>query len=302
MLTLADSAISLKTNRYVFTNPFDSDKYPLSYSVLYENRLVSLFAPGQFSCRNVKSWLRDEAMERTLNTYRFDRFWLIDGSLVATSAQKTWRFDAKRGWVSYAKELPMANGLKMFEDDRYLVYATCNGEFGGRIYFVNKQTQRTHSTESTCAIWVRRTAEGYEIVSSLGHGVGSAEITLVRAPDKLPVVGESPPAPAIDANVVTLFSGTGIQLFGGLVRNNTVYYLTDGPVTTLSTRAGNVFTVVHPLFNERLYTHTPVTTNYNGTHLINMDFYGEGGELEVACLLIDADTVTLIDWHTRHRY
>ena len=48
-VVLADSAWHLTKRERSLENPFsqnEADRYPLSYSVLYQNRLVSLLAPG----------------------------------------------------------------------------------------------------------------------------------------------------------------------------------------------------------------------------------------------------------------
>ena len=59
--------------------------------------------------------------------------------------------------------------------------------------------------------------------------------------------------------------------------------------------------IVDPLFNSDLYTHDPITTQYeNGVILMNLDFYGLGREREVSMIIIKDKEITKIDWNNKH--
>ncbi|GAB3777306.1 hypothetical protein GCM10028818_24240 [Spirosoma horti] len=159
--------------------------------------------------------------------------------------------------------------------------------------------------EATCAVWVRYGSTGYEVVSSLGHGMGGADKQLIEDPHSLPEWTGKPARGVTTANSLnkstTLFNIYGIQLFGGLMRAHQLFYLAHiSDRTCLVSLLGHTFTVVDALFNDGLYTHQPVTTNYNGVYLINLDFYGIGRYREVSCLLLKNDRVSLLDWHELH--
>lgn len=304
-VVVADSSLQLAKQRRVVTNPFGDGRYPLSYSVLYQNALVSLFAPGYFACHNVDDWQRNVSLEKQLNTRRFERHWLIGGQLIGLASGKYWQYTPKGGWQHYAGIVPFKNRPKLFEDAHYLVYNECQGEFGGRLFFVDKQTQKTYWTESTCAVWVRHASQGYEILSSLGHGLGDASEQRIRDPRALPEWRGKPTDRATtvsdSAKPATLFAIYGVQLFGGLERQQQLRYLLHvAGRTCLASLSGSTFTVADPLFNDGLYTHNPVTTDYDGTTVINLDFYGIGLYQEVACLVFRKNQVTLLDWHERH--
>lgn len=304
-IVLADSALRLAKKRFVLTNPFSTEKYPLSYSILDQNHLISLFAPGYFACFNINNWQRNLTLEKQLNTKKFERHWLIDCQIIALSAGLYWQFTPEVGWQVYAGVVPFKDRPKLFEDADYLVYNECKGEFGGRVFFFNKQTKKNHWIESTCAVWVRHSSQGYEVLSNLGHGTGSADNQLIVNPDSLPEwKGKSPErtdARAVPESPATQFDIYGVQLFGGLQRENQILYLLHfANRTCLASLSDTTFTVVDPLFNDGLYTHDPVTTEYDGTTLINLDLYGIGRYQEISCLLIRNDQVTLIDWHESH--
>ena len=66
----------------VIENPFYKDdvdgyknnyiNYPISYSVIYDDRLVSLFQNGVFVCYSLDSFERDLDFEKKLNTQKFN--------------------------------------------------------------------------------------------------------------------------------------------------------------------------------------------------------------------------------------
>lgn len=299
-VVLADSAWHLQKQEHRLGNPFSSDKankFPLSYSVFYLNRLVSLFAPGYFTCFNPDNWQRDLALEEKLNTKQFEQHWLADGKLVALTSGKHWQFSPETGWKRYAPKLPFTNQPKLFEDANYLVYMECKGEFGGQVYFYDKQTRKTHWKKSTCAVWVRHTDQGYEILSNLGHMMGFTDKDVVSNPRALPEWKNSPKTTRPDSTTKSLFSFHGLQLFGGFTRQNKpVYLLFTADRTYLATLNDTTFTIVDPLFNKKIYTHEPVSTSYQNLDLINMDYYGVGGRREVVCLLIKGNLITLLSW------
>ena len=304
-IVLADSAWHLTKKQLWLENPFSSDpldRYPLSYSVFYQNRLVSLFAPGSFICYKIDNWERDLLLEKQFNTKRFEHHMLIDGQLIGFAGKKYWQFSSEVGWKQYHKSVPFKKQTKLYEDTNYIVYSECQGEFGGRIFFYDKQTTKTYSTKSVCAVWVRHTSQGYEVVSNLGHMMGSAGMQLISDPRSLPLwQKEHVNRKSNDdqlAKPSVLFSFSELQLFGGFQRQNKVVYLLHSMSRTcLATLSVNTFMVVDPLFNDNLYTHNPVSTSYEGVDIINLDYNSLGGEREVFCLVIKNNLVTLLIWH-----
>ncbi len=306
-VVLADSAYPFIVSRRFERNPFGSGKFPLCFSIIYDKYLVALFEPGQFACYDPDTWRRNKALENRLNTKRFERHWLIGNKLTALSGGRYWQYDPVKGWLPYNNVVPFKNRPKLFEDQQFLVYNDCNGEFGGHIYFFDKQTKKTYYTSSTCAVWVRSTAEGYRVLSSLGHMIGHAAETTIADPRRLP---EWTPETGKQLRTVNekdtshvVFNYYGIQVFGGAEVNSQVFYiLHTNDTPCLATLSNNTFTVVHPLVNYRFYTHDPITARYGNDYLINLDFYGIGGDREVACLLIRDNRIIFLNWQEFHAY
>jgi hypothetical protein len=149
-IEISDNPISLDLQEVVLKNPIDS-KYPISYSVIYQNKLISLFEPGTFVCHSIPSLNRDTTFERKLNTKRFQYHWLLDNKLVGLSGGKYYYLNSDNVWLDYTVSVPFASQPKLFEDSNYISFCDCQGEFGGTVFFYNKTTNKTYFTEATCA-------------------------------------------------------------------------------------------------------------------------------------------------------
>lgn len=296
-LNLADSALHWSKHIRTMQNPYGPEKYPLSYSVLYRGMLISLFSPGSFTCIDVNNWARNLNAEKQLNTRQFQYHWLIDGQLIGLSGERYWAFTTQDGWKLYKTSVPFGKRPKLFEDATYLAYSECKGEFGGTVFFYDKQTRKTHSAQAVCADWVYHTPEGYHVVSNLGHMVGSADERLITNPSLLSSAKQANSKAADSSTPKLLFDLFSVQLFGGFLLQNKVVYVTlVGDRTCLATLSGNAFTILDPLFNNRIYTHNPVSTTYSDVTVINLDFYGLGREREVQCLVIKNGHIELVQW------
>jgi hypothetical protein len=75
--------------------------------------------------------------------------------------------------------------FKLFEDNAYNIYSTCNGEWGGTIFFQDKKTQQVFEVASTCPIVVNKIENEYFITNYLGHLIGFASIIKISDPNKL---------------------------------------------------------------------------------------------------------------------
>lgn len=82
-------------------------------------------------------------------------------------------------------KLTKSKDLKFYEDELYDVYATCNGEWGGTIYFKNKKTKETFEGSSTCPIVINKLANDYYVTNYMGHMVGFASVIKITDPTKL---------------------------------------------------------------------------------------------------------------------
>lgn len=92
-VSISENPLTFDTSHIVIKNPYYTDdfddyddnyiNYPISYSVIYDNRLVSLFRTGKFVCHKLETMERDFGFEKKLNTRKFKYHWILDGKLAA---------------------------------------------------------------------------------------------------------------------------------------------------------------------------------------------------------------------------
>lgn len=75
--------------------------------------------------------------------------------------------------------------FKLFKDSTYDLYANCNGEFGGTLFFVNRKTKDVYDAAATCPIVVNKIGTNYYISNYMGHMMGSASILKISDPSAL---------------------------------------------------------------------------------------------------------------------
>ncbi len=75
--------------------------------------------------------------------------------------------------------------IPIFQDSVYNIYATCNGEWGGTIYFQNKHTKQVYEARSTCPEIVNKLGSEYYITNYMGHMIGFASVLKISDPTKL---------------------------------------------------------------------------------------------------------------------
>jgi hypothetical protein len=150
--------------------------YPVSYSVLYQSDLVALFKDGSLGCFHLTDFGHDHALERQLNTRRWQRHWIVNHQLIGLSKGHHYVFDSvHRAWQPYRQPVPFGLRPKLFEDTRYLVYSDCKGEWGGTVYFFNKASRRTRRANAACAVDVWQENGKYQLLASL-HSTAQAAI------------------------------------------------------------------------------------------------------------------------------
>jgi hypothetical protein len=291
-----DKKLDLNCKDIKLKNTFNGGEYPLSYSVLFKGHLVSLFEPGMFMCINLSNFKRDTEFEKILNVKKFDYHWLIQNRLIAKANGSNFELKDNK-WVSYNEALPLTNSPVLYQDEQYICYANCNGEFGGEVYFYNKQTKETHVTEATCAVTVYHENGKYYVLSNLGHMMGFTDLVEITDPEKLRIKTSNVKIMRDTTGKKSLFSYQGIQLFSTFEINAQHYYLAYWfEMPFLARVENNVIYIADPLLGKEIYMHNAITTNYNGTTLITYSFYGESRERECASIIIDHGNFTRINW------
>lgn len=319
---LSRNCFEFDTAHFVIRNPYFSQKYeagsqkdnvrnfPRSFSVIYENDLVSLFENGKFACFDLGSFERDTVLEAKLNTREFKYHWIINGQLGGLSGASIFVWNG-RTWVRSKDAFPLKNRPKLFEDDKFIVYCDCSGEFGGTVYFFEKATSKTYFTESTCAVSVTKNSNGYNVLANLGHMAGSAEVKKIPDPTKLTFVNPNDIGRTVKGSALgysdssKAFQQTmefyGLQIFSTFRYKERVLYIVHLlDLTFIAEIKGQKIEIVNPLFFNGLYTHEPVTSIYGKTTLVNLDFYGTGLNREISVLIINGNKITQLDWNAFH--
>jgi hypothetical protein len=312
------SPLPLVLNQIV-EKPFNK-KYPISYSVIYRDRLITLFEQGKFICQSTLTFDRDTEFEKYLNTRKFQYHWLLDNKLVGLSNEQYYFLNTENIWVEYKNEVPFSNQPKLFEDNTYISFWDCNGQRDGTVYFFNKQTKKTHFTRTTCANSIIKRDNKYYVLSNIAkieHSVinigdlGSTYLKEISSPDNLPTVElkkinnnfEGQEWRYTHSSVVAkpIFSYYNIEIFASFIYNGRTIYLVNWKEKTFLAEIENsVINVVNPLFNNEFYYRNSVTTSYDNTVLINFGYNGITGAQEVYCIIIKDGKLTKLDWNENH--
>jgi hypothetical protein len=330
---LSDNPIYFQVKQINLQKP-DIKKYPLSYSIIYAGRLISLFEPGIFRCYTVPDLKRDIEYENLINKKTFDYHWILENKLVARSENKFFFLSSDNVWLPYSETVPIKrksteifdykdkdnisnhseyydnNKSKYFEDENYLVFSDCYGEFGGTVYFYNKQLKKVFYTEATCVCNVYKSNNKYMVLSEIGHGFGSCDLKEISNPEKLPEIyldsietyykGIAIGYKDKSGQAKTVFEYYNVQVYSSFNYNGRLLYLLNwagNENLQLAELKDNTFEILTPpLFNSEVYLHSPLTTNYDGTILINHGHYMTALDREVSFILIRDEHIVKINW------
>lgn len=311
-IKISDKPIFVNITDTVLKNPF-GDKYPIAYSLIYKNNLIALFEPGNFVCYKLPSLERNTDLENRINTRKFKYQWVLNNNLVAQSGNQTFVLNTDYKWQIFDGINPLINQPKLFEDDKYIVFGDCHGEWGGTVYFFNKITKKTYFTEATCANTVTKINGKYLVLSDLGHMSGSTDLKEIENPDRLTLVdvnkinkpfrGQALGYSDSSKQSKVVFDFYGIQFFSSFpLGNKTLYIVNWRQRTFLADLTDSTISIVNPLFNDNLYTHQPVTTLYDQRALVNLDLYRIAGEREVSTIIIEGNKIVRVDWIEKHKH
>ena len=319
-LSISEEKINFTTEAIVLKNPYYSEEYdesdndydyiknyPKSYSVIFENNVISLFENGKFACYDIISFERNIQLENKLNLKKFKHHWIIDKKLMAQSGNSKFIWNNEE-WIKLKESNPLKKQTKLYYDSEFIVYSDCFGEWGGTIYFYERSTSKIYFTESTCSNTVIKSDKGYEVLAHLGHMSGSSEIKIVADPRKLTLLknkhksrnknGEALGYSDKSNASVKSFDLYDIQIYSLFHHNKQKLHIINvADLTFIAKINNNQIEIVHPLFFNDIYTHNPVTTQYEDATLVNLDFYGTALEREVSLLLILKDKIVKIDWN-----
>jgi hypothetical protein len=254
---------------------------------------------------------RDLGFENKLNTKKFKYHWIINDKLGAISGSRIYIWENNK-WNKFKTKFPLKKQPKLFEDNEFIVFGDCHGEWGGTVYFFEKSTGEIYFTESTCANSVIKKDGKYLVLAHLGHGVGSSELKSIINPRKLTKAKKSEINKTREGQALgytdksnayqKLLDIYGIQLFSTFnygERQLHIVHLSER--TFLAEIKGIEIQIVHPLFDNEFYTHDPVTKSY-GNYTMNLDYYGTALDKEVSVIIIDGKRIIKMDWNENHSH
>ncbi len=323
-VSISKKPIQFEIDQRIIKNPFFSENfndydnnyinYPVSYSTIYDNKLISLFRNGRFVVHELEEYNRDTNFEDSLNTKKFSYHWVIDGKLYARS--KNWIFSrlmvwSKGEWEKADINLPVKNQPVFFDDAEFIVFNDCFGEWGGTVYFYDRKTEDIFFTESTCSNSVYTEEGNYKVLAHLGHMIGFSELKSIEEPTKLTKAKKSEVSKTKNGEALGFTDESngyeksidlyGVQLLSTFTFNERQVYLTHlNELTFLSEIQDSVIQIVHPLFDNDLYTHNPITKIFGNYTLINLGSWGTARDREVSVIIIEQNKITKLDWNERH--
>ena len=316
-VSISGNPLAFDTAQRIIKNPYYTDdfddydsnyiNYPVSYSVIYDGKLISLFRNGKFICHDLEKMNRDLSYEQKLNTKKFKYHWIINNNLHALARGSIYIWTNNQ-WAKTKIKFPVDNQPIIFEDNDFIVFGDCHGEWGGTIYFFDKASGETYFTESTCTNSVLKKDGKYLALAHLGHMMGSSEVKSISNPRQLSKAKKSEINKTKEGQALGYSDQSeayqkqldffGIQLFSTFKYSDRQLYIAHlNELTFLTEIDGSEIKIVHPLFDNEIYTHNPITKTYGDYILMNLDFYGTARDKEVSVIIISNDKITKVDWN-----
>lgn len=90
------------------------------------------------------------------------------------------------------KEKISDHNNKLYEDNAFIVTSSCNGEWGGSVFFEDKLTKKKYKCSATCPILVNKFKDSYIITATLSHMMGFTQIIQIKDPKQLQLLKKRP--------------------------------------------------------------------------------------------------------------
>lgn len=128
--------------------------------------------------------IRQDSIEQKLDNYNLKFVIKMESEVYAGS--KNGLFSIDTFFNLHKVDTPKIYKHPFFyEDDEFYVYPGCAGEFGGSIFFRDKQNGKTYSYFATCPLQVLKQDATYIICNSMDHMYGSSSFLKVKDPTQL---------------------------------------------------------------------------------------------------------------------
>ena len=180
-------------------------------------------------------------------------------------------------------------GNQLFEDETYIVTATCSGEWGGSIKFLNKKSRVTYAASATCPVSVNKIKTSYYVSSSLRHIGTFSEFIRIDDPEKMEIyreTTESSGGKLVGSDESHSTKGTvglmgGQFVFEGLqtsfVYNDNIYYILCDDYETFLGKIENNRIVKLKIISKTLLCASKSTSYKSDTNHLIVPFYSDNG-------------------------
>jgi hypothetical protein len=154
----------------------------LTSAVYFNGRILCLQA-------NHKIFVLDTLLQKDNNiTAKFSNFKAdflhsFNDTILIGTKSKLYFLDDDFTLKNYNRQ-PFKYGLPYYNDDTYYVHACSGGEFGGAVFFWDKQTNKTYSYPATAVQQVFKFNDTYVVSNSLAHS-GISDYLFIKDPTKL---------------------------------------------------------------------------------------------------------------------
>ncbi|WP_196887336.1 hypothetical protein [Aureivirga sp. CE67] len=280
--------------------------YPVSPSVIYENKIISLFEKDNFICHDLNTLERDREYEKLLNQKTFNFHWVIDSELFAIHNEKIFKWDGEK-WIKTKINFPFSESPKpiFYDDDEFLVFSDCRGEWGANTYFYQRENNKTLVRKTNCLNTVNKDKNTFRLTTSINHMVNFSEIyefqnlkNFVTTDKKKELNYEQYKKISgdIDKDVV-------VDMRGFLLKSNfklkerDLFLVSFDSFTFIAELNNDELQIVNPLFNNSITYQDLITRKYEDYYLISsLKYFDHLVEREDLIILIHNNKLIKIDW------
>lgn len=146
--------------------------------------------------------------------------------------------------------------FRIYQDETYNVYSSCCGEWGGTVFFQNRNTQKVYEASSTCPIVVNKIKNDYYVTNYLGHMIGFSSILKIPEPSEMQqskLNFEANKGSGFELGTETLLDTTDIFIVTSFVMNNSLFHLYSDDERTFVGKIENQKLVIIKDFEFKFY-------------------------------------------------
>ena len=187
-------------------------------------------------------------------------------------------FDIKETFVKNIFSRKTANSFTkqnkyFFEDENYICFKSCHGEFGGTIIFKNKKSGIEFICDATCPVIVNKFKGNYIVTTTLRHMSGYSEIFEIENPDSLKQFQDNniPKTyrPKTNSGKKILLHASGVLTLASFVFKDQLYHIiTDYEKTFVAKIENGNFVNVEFISNINIRTKDTEVILTNDNHII----------------------------------